>query len=224
LVEAQAGSPRAPRTRRDANMPLRKYLLSAAYLCLLLLSLALLGYGWMMRQLDIGQNAFRQGDNAQALAAYRRAERPFQQLPWLAYLFKQEYVGVNLNQVAILYGQKQDQPAMEKLEQLPAHWPEVVDSGDYAFWMGNLLFRRAVESKDPEAALTALKASLAEFQKGLAAQPEDWDLKFDYELIRAIFAKQDRGQNQQPEKLKSIIDKMRPQAPTPQPIAPEKRG
>jgi len=205
-------------------MPIRKYLVSAGYLLLLLLSSGLLGYGWMMRQFETAQNALRQGDSARALAAYRRAELPFQKLPWLANLFKQEYARVNLNQVAILYTQKQDQQALEKLEQLPTHWPAVVESADYAFWMGNLLFRQATESKDPEAALAALKAALSEYQKGLAAKPDDWDLKFDYELVRSIFAKQDRSQEKQQQKVKSIIDKMRPQEPTPQSLAPEKRG
>ncbi len=205
-------------------MPLRKYFISAGYLCLLLFSMALLGYGWVMRQCDIAQNAFHRGDNAQALAAYRRAELPFQVVPWLAYLFKHEYARINLNQVAILYSQKQDQQAIEKLEQLPTHWPAVVESGDYAFWMGNLLFRQATESKEPEAVLTALKAALSEYQKGLAEQPDDWDLKFDYELVHSIFAKQGRMQNEEQEKLKSIIDKMRPPEPTVQPPAPEKRG
>jgi len=205
-------------------MPIRKYLVSAGYLLLLLLSSGLLGYGWMMRQFETAQNALRQGDSARALAAYRRAELPFQNLPWLANLFKQEYARVNLNQVAILYTQKQDQQALEKLEQLPTHWPAVVESADYAFWMGNLLFRQATESKDPEAALAALKAALSEYQKGLAAKPDDWDLKFDYELVRSIFAKQDRSQEKQQQKVKSIIDKMRPQEPTPQSLAPEKRG
>ncbi len=186
--------------------------------------MALLGYGWVMRQCDIAQNAFHRGDNAQALAAYRRAELPFQVVPWLAYLFKHEYARLNLNQVAILYSQKQDQQAIEKLEQLPTHWPAVVESGDYAFWMGNLLFRQATESKEPEAVLTALKAALSEYQKGLAEQPDDWDIKFDYELVHSIFAKQGRLQNEEQEKLKSIIDKMRPPEPTVQPPAPEKCG
>ena len=83
-------------------MPIRKYLITAGYLLLLLLSLGLLGYGWMTRQFEAAQNAFQQGDSTAALESYRRAEMPFQKLPWLARLFKEEYTQVNLNQVAIL--------------------------------------------------------------------------------------------------------------------------
>ena len=205
-------------------MPIRKYFVTAGYLFLLLLSVGLLGYGWMMQQFESAQNAFRQGDIAGALESYGRAEMPFQKLPWLAKVFKQEYAQVNFNQVAILYNQKQNQEALEKLEQLPSQLPALAESGDYSFWMGNLLFRQATESKNPEASFIALKAALSEYQKGLAAKPDDWDLKFDYELVRSIFAKQDRSQEKQEQKVKSIIDKMRPQEPNQQQLAPEKRG
>ena len=205
-------------------MPIRKYLVTAGYLLLLLLCLGLLAYGWTMRQFETAQNAFHRGDIAGALESYRRAELPFQKVPYLAKLFTQEYAQVGLNQVTILYTQKQNQEALEKLEQMPTHLPALAESGDYSFWMGNLLFRQALESKNPEASLNALKAALSEYQKGLAAKPDDWDLKFDYELVRSIFAKQDRNQEKQEQKVKSIIDKMRPQEPTKQQMAPEKRG
>jgi len=205
-------------------MPIQKYLIAAGYLLFLLLSLGLLGYGWMMRQFETAQNAFQQGDSAAALESYRRAEMPFQKLPGLARLFKEEYSQVNFNQVAILYQQKQNQEAVEKLEQLPAYLPELAEGSDYSFWMGNLLFRQAIESKNPEASLNALKGALSEYQKGLAAKPDDWDLKFDYELVRAVFAKQDRSQEKQQQKVKTLIEKMRPQDPSQQQMAPEKRG
>ena len=203
---------------------MRKYFIAAGYLFLLLLSLGLLGYGWMMRQFENAQNAARQGDSARALEFYRRADRPFQELPWLAHLLSEEYARVNLNQVAILYNRQQNQEALEKLEQLTAQLPGSAESGDYGFWMGNLLFRQAAQSDDPEASLEALKAALSEYQKGLAAQPDDWDLKFDYELLQSIFAKQDRSQAKQAKRVKSIIDKMRLQEPMLQQMAPEKRG
>jgi tetratricopeptide (TPR) repeat protein len=205
-------------------MPIKKYLVTFGYLSFFLLSLGLLGYGWMMRQFESAQEAFRRGDGAAALEFYGRAQLPFQTLPWLAKLFKEEYAQVNLNQVTILYNQKQSQEALEKLEQMPIHLPAAAESSEYAFWMGNLLFRQATETKNPEESLKALKASLAEFQKGLAVKPDDWDLKYDYELVRSIFVKQDRSQEKQEQKVKSLIDKMRPQDPAQQKLAPEKRG
>jgi hypothetical protein len=90
--------------------------------------------------------------------------------------------------------------------------------------MGNLLFRQALESKDPETVTNALKSAMSEYQRGLAAQPDDWDLKFNYELVRSILVQPERDRKAQEQKVKSIIDKMRPQEPSQQQVAPEKRG
>jgi hypothetical protein len=113
---------------------------------------------------------------------------------------------------------------LAKLEELPADAPTLVESADYSFWMGNLWFRQAVESKNPETSVNALKAALSEYQKGLVAQPDDWDLKFNYELVRNIFGQQDRNRQQQEQKVKTLIEKMRPQEPSRQEVAPEKHG
>ena len=205
-------------------MPIRKYLTALGYLFLLLISFGLLGYGWAMRQFETAQEAFRRGDHAKALESYRRVDRLFQKAPWLAQIFKEEYTRLNLNQVTILYQQRANQEALEKLEQMPAQLPAAAENGDYSYWMGNVLFHQATESKNPEAALAALKGALSEYQKGLTMKPDDWDLKYDYELVRSIFAKQGGDRQKQETKVKSIIDKMRPQEPTQQQIAPEKRG
>ena len=205
-------------------MPTSAYAKTLGYLFLFIISLALTGYGWMMQQFARAQNAYRQGDSVRALEFYGGAESPFQKLPWMSALFKEEYDHLNLNTVAILYSQGQYQEALARLEGLRADSPSSVETGDYSFWMGNLLFRQAVESKNPESSVNALKGALAEYQKGLVAQPDDWDLKVNYELVRNIFGQQDRNRQQQEQKVKTLIEKMRPQEPQRQELAPEKRG
>ena len=205
-------------------MPIKKYVALTVYLFVFLISSGLLAYGWLMLQFDTAQKALRRGDSAQAMEVYARMEAPFHKVPWLADLFKDDYKHLSFNQVSILYSQGKNQEALAKLEQLPAHAPGLAESSDYSFWMGNLLFRRAVESKDPETSVNALKTAMSEYQRGLASQPDDWDLKFNYELVRNIFSQQDRDRQKQQQKVKSIIEKMRPQEPSRQEIAPEKRG
>ena len=200
------------------------YAKTLGYILLLIISITLIGYGWMMRQFERAQNAYRQGDSVQALELYGSVENRFQQVPWMSAVFKEEYERMNLNEVAILYGQRKYQEALAKLEALPADAPSSVENSEYSFWMGNLLFRQAVESKNPETSVNALKAALSEYQKGLVAQPDDWDLKFNYELMRHIFAQKDQSRQQQEQKVKTLIEKMRPQEPSRQELAPEKRG
>jgi hypothetical protein len=205
-------------------MPIKKYVVLTVYLIVFLISAGLLAYGWLMLQFDTAQKALRRGDSAQAMEIYARMEAPFHKVPWLPDLFKDEYRHLSFNQVSILYSQGKNQDALAKLEQLPAHAPALTESSDYSFWMGNLLFRQAVESKDPETSVNALKTAMSEYQKGLASQPDDWDLKFNYELVRKILSQQDRDRQKQEQKVKSLIEKMRPQEPSRQEIAPEKRG
>ncbi len=205
-------------------MAMGNYIKSAGYLLIFLASAAFIAYGWMMLQFDYARKALDRGEATQAMDYYARVESPFHKVPWLPELLQQEYNHLTFNQVAILYRQRKDEEALLKLEQLPGHAPALGSSGDYSFWMGNLLFRQAVQSHDPEASVNALKAAMSEYQRGLAAEPEDWDLKFNYELVRNIFAQQDRDRKSQEQKVKSIMEKMRPKEPSYQELVPEKRG
>jgi tetratricopeptide (TPR) repeat protein len=205
-------------------MPLKKQITWTGGTVVFLISLGLLAYGWLTLELDRAQKAFSQGDLAGAMAIYARVEGPFQNLPWLTQIVAQEHRQASLNQVAIHYSQRNYADALTKLEQLPAYAPALAESADYSFWMGNVLFRQALESKDPETVANALKSAMSEYQRGLAAQPDDWDLKFNFELVRNILAQPGRDRKAQEQKIKSIIDKMRPQDPSRQQVAPEKRG
>ena len=196
----------------------------AGYVLVFVISAGLIAYGWVMFELDRAQTAVSQGDMAGAMETYARVERPLNMLPWLTQILPAEHKQASLNQVALLYSERKTADALAKLEQLPVDAPALVESADYSFWMGNVLFRQAIESKDAETATNSLKAALSEYQRGLAQQPDDWDLKFNYELVRNILAQPDRDRKSQEQKVKSIMDKMRPQDPSQQQMAPEKRG
>jgi hypothetical protein len=196
----------------------------AGYLLVFLISAGLIGYGWLTFELDHAHRAFSRGDLAGAMAIYARAERPLHQLPWLTQILPEEHKQASLNQVAILYRQQKNTDALAKLEEIPAYASDLVESADYLFWMGNVLFRQALQSKDPETSAKTLTSAMSEYQRGLAAQPEDWDLKFNYELLRSMLAQPDRDRKAQEQKVKSIIDKMRPTDPSQKQLAPEKRG
>jgi len=50
------------------------------------------------------------------------------------------------------------------------------------------------------------------------------DLKYNYEVIRQFFAQKEQDSKREGEKVKSILDKMRPTQDKKQEIAPEKLG
>jgi tetratricopeptide (TPR) repeat protein len=196
----------------------------AAYVLVFLISAGLIGYGWLNFELDQAQRKLSRGDLDGAMEVYQRVEWPLHQLPWLDPVLVEEHKQASLNQVAILYGQRRNADALAKLEELPAYAPALAESADYFFWMGNVLFRQALESQDPEAAAKSFEGALGEYQRGLAARPDDWDLKFNYELLRSMLGQPDRDRKAQEQKVKSIIDKMRPPDPSQKQMAPEKRG
>jgi hypothetical protein len=192
---------------------------------ILIVSVGLLGYSWLILQMEKAQKARQEGDIPRAASLYARAEKPFYVVPGLPHVLRGDYKNVSLGQVSILYEQNQSEDAFQKLEQISTTAPFVIETGEYAFWTGNLLFRRALQTKDPETSVNSAKAALAEYQKGLAAEPGDWDLKYNFELLSHIFLQKERDQKKEQQKVKSILDKMRPTVePSREDLAPEKRG
>lgn len=203
---------------------MKKLLRPVCYALVLVISTGLIAYGWILLRLEKAEKTLQMGENEKAAQIYTDLESYFHKVPWLPQLLREEYKALSFGHVSILYAQNQNDEALKMLEQLPAFAPFLPETGEYSFWMGNLLFRQAVQTKDPESSVNALKAALSEYQRGLAAQPDDWDLKYNYELVRYIFSQRDRDKKKEEQKVKSIIEKMRPTDPSRQEVAPEKRG
>src|SRR6059036_2252642 len=153
---------------------MKKLIWPAFLLLIFFLSVGLIAYGWWISQIERGNRLLRQGDLQEAANIFRSAEAPFLKAPWLTRVLKDDYQRLALNQVAILYARGNSDGAMEKLGQATATAPFLAETGEYSFWTGNILLRRAVQSKNAEASLNALKTALTEYQKGLVAQPDEW--------------------------------------------------
>lgn len=199
---------------------LRPFLLTLGFF----FSVALLGYSWLIFQMSQGVDAARQGEVERAAAIFESAERPFRAVPGLARILKSDYARLIFDQAKVLSTQDDPEVIFDKFDEAVRHSPSIKDQGEFAFWMGNLLVRRAAASQDGEEALKYLKSALAEYQRGLAAAPQDWDLKYNYELVNRLFAQQQREMKAKGEKVKSILDKTRPGPDKKQQIAPEKLG
>jgi tetratricopeptide (TPR) repeat protein len=192
---------------------------------ILFLSMGSLAYGWWLFQIERGNRASREGDAQSAARYYQEAEAPFRRLPWLAHLVRDDYERLTFNQIRLLYLRGQNEEVVDKLEEGLRRAPFLAETPDYSFWLGNVLLRRAVQTKNPEDKLKALNAALEEFEKGLAARADDWDLKYNYELVKHILSQRGQDKKEAGEKVKSILDKMRPtKDPARDALPPEKRG
>jgi tetratricopeptide (TPR) repeat protein len=185
---------------------------------------ALIGYAWLIFQMSRGVEAARQGEPETAAVILDSVEAPFRAVPWLSRILQRDYEKLVFDQANILFPQQDQELIFEKFDAAARNSPGIRDRGEFAFWMGNLLIRRAAESQDGEEALNYLKSALAEYQRGLALAPDDWDLKYNYELTRQTFSQQEKTMKASMEKVRSLLDTMRPRQKPKQDIAPEKLG
>lgn len=203
---------------------MKKFFWAVFLLLVFLCSAGLIGYSWLVFQISRGVTAARHGELQTARASFELAETPFRTVPWLSRILKGDYEKLTFDQANVLFAQGEPEVIFDRFEEAVSSSPGIKDRGDFSFWMGGLLFRRAVASQDGEEALGYLKSALAEYQRGLAVAPEDWDLKYNYEVIKQIFSQKEQDSKREGEKVKSILDKMRPTQEKKQEIAPEKLG
>ena len=88
------------------------------------------------------------------------------------------------------------------------------------FWSGCALFARASAEERAETRLEWFERAEGEFRAAVAAGPEDWDAKFNYELTRALLNRL-REQPDTPRRL--LFELIRPQSPRSGGTAPARR-
>jgi tetratricopeptide (TPR) repeat protein len=182
-------------------------------------------YAWVVLEFDRGVKAGQRGDFEAALAHLEAAGNPFERIPFLPWAFKEDYQAIVFNQVGILYQAGDYERVVEKLEQAAGEASFMSETAAHSFWLGNVLVRRAVGNPDAEEVVQGLQSAVAEYQKGLAAHPEDWDLKYNFELTKQILTQRDQDQKKTGEKVKSILEKFQPtDEKSRQELPAEKRG
>lgn len=191
---------------------------------ILLLFLAVAAYGLWLLQLERGARAAARGDLETAARIYNTAERS---VPWfVARVFPDHYARPIFAQVALLYNTGKTDDAAGKLERGAVIVPSLAERPEYGFWSGNVLLRRAVENLDPEVSAKHLFAAGAQYRKALEASPDDWDIKYNYELVQYLLAQNQKDREKEESKMKSILERIRTVTePAPkEPPPPEKRG
>jgi tetratricopeptide (TPR) repeat protein len=206
-------------------LPVKKIVCPILLTVIFVLSGALLGYTYWLYRVEKGNEALLGGDDETAIHVYQEAAAVFAKVPWLPRLLRSDFQSLTFNQVRLLYLRGDSDAAIEKLEEASVQAPFLTETPDYAFWAGNIVVRRALQTKDRMDALDLLKEAVEIYQTGLALQPGDWDLKYNYELVRHLLSLRVKDERKGEEKAKSILEKMRPAAdPLRDNLPPEKRG
>jgi hypothetical protein len=167
---------------------------------LLVVGLALIAYARWTKPLEEAQAAVREGNLERALERYAAAESRFAKVAPARTLFQRDYHTAVENHVWALYSLNRYDQTIEKAAASPS-------TPKTHFWAANALFQKARLEEQPEARTSWLTRADEEYRKALQLAPEDWDIKYNYELTRRILTELKKDpKNQQP-----LMQILRPQ-------------
>lgn len=147
----------------------------------LLAGAALLVYSRWSQPLIEAEAASKARDPKRALGAYAVSAARFNQLATTRQMFPDEFARLTHNQLALLYQAGEYDKVIEMAEAAP---PEAAPR----FWVACSLFAKGRLQAKPEVRLEWLTRAEDEFKLALAAAPDDWDTKYNYELTARLTA------------------------------------
>jgi hypothetical protein len=166
---------------------------------------ALLAYGQWSKPLLEADRAAQAHDQEGALRAYGISVTHFRDRTAMQQLLRDDYARVVHNQLAILYRTGQYESVIDTAGSAP------VDAAPH-FWVGCAMFAKSLQEDGAEGQLQWLTRAEDEFKLALAAEPGDWDTKYNYELSARLVAALRRPPK--PGNKPSAIKLLRPEGPS----------
>jgi tetratricopeptide (TPR) repeat protein len=141
----------------------------------------MLAYARWSHPIAYADAALASGDIGPAIDAYAVAEERFDALPPLKWLLPSEYNRVIASQLRILYYMELYEETIERAARAPAQ-------ADAHFWAAAALFQMGLveEEGGPSARLAWFGRAQQELMRALDVTPDDWDIKYDLELVLRI--------------------------------------
>lgn len=153
------------------------------------------------RPLAEADAAARAGQYEAALDKYAATEARFDRLPVSKQVLPAAYEASIANQLWLQYQMERYDALLEKASVSPPIAPA-------HFWAGCALFKKAQAEEQPEARLGWLGRASEEFRKALEDTPDDWDVKYNYELSEKLLAELRKQPKTPP---KQLLQLLRPQ-------------
>lgn len=167
---------------------MRKRLKFISLMVVLIVSLPLLYYWLWLRRFYHANEAFQRGNYQQAKDSYQAAEAILESFQFLKQLpkLKGDYQRVVLNQVKILYAEGRYDEVLKKLEDSLKKAKYLDFSPEFHFWVANALFRKAISKEELDEVMEGTQLAMDRYLKALKLAPQDWDLKYNYELTKKM--------------------------------------
>jgi len=140
---------------------------------------------WWTRPVAAGDAALSRGDWETARTAYAEAESRFDRTPVVRQMLPGDYARAVAAELAIAYGRRRYDEVIEKAAQAP---PLAAPH----FWAGLAYFAKS--RGDRTAAITIedqsgwLMRAEEELRLAVQADPQDWNTKYDFELVTRLAA------------------------------------
>jgi tetratricopeptide (TPR) repeat protein len=159
---------------------------------------AALAYARWMRPVAAGDAALAEGRYDEALTHYAQAEARFDGAAAVRQFLAEDYSHVMANQLWVLY----------RL----GRYDETVDTAGRApegalphFWAGAAFFEKARAEDKPEPRLAWLTRSEDELRRAVQAAPEDWDTKYDFEMVTRLASELRKRPETPPNQLMQLL-------------------
>lgn len=133
-----------------------------------------------------------------ALPGFVESESRFDRLSVTKQLVPDGYDASIANQLAIMYQQGKLDELVEKAASAPS-------TGATHFWAGCALFSKGKDEEKPEARLAWLGRAEQEFKSALQLEPDDWNIKYDYELTQRLLAELRKQPKTPPKQLMQLL-------------------
>jgi tetratricopeptide (TPR) repeat protein len=165
---------------------------------LLLAGVAALAYVRSTRSITEADRALAAGQWETALAAYQGAERQFDRISALKPVVASDYNRVVGNELWLLYRLQRYDEAIEKAERAP-------EMASPHRWSGLALFAKSRAETNPQGQLGWLTRSEEELRRAVEAAPNDWDTKYDFELVTRLAAELRKQPKTPPNQLMQLL-------------------
>ena len=180
------------------QMPSARHAASVVAILMVLAGGAALAYARWTAPIAEGDRAIADGQLDRALAAYARAEARFDRVAPAKQLFASDYQRVVENELWALYRLGRYDDAIEKADRSP-------DGAAPHLWSGCAFFEKALGEEKPEARLGWMSRAEEELRRAVTATPDDWDTKYDFELVTRLAAALRRQPKTPPNQLMQLL-------------------
>jgi tetratricopeptide (TPR) repeat protein len=171
---------------------------AAAMVLMLVAGIAALAYARWTRPVADGARALADGRYDQALASYADAETRFDRFTAAKEFFAADYDHVMASQLWLLYRLQRFDETIDTAQRAP-------ESALPHFWSGCAFFEKARAEDKPDPRLGWLTRAEEEFRGAVEASPDDWDTKYDFELVTKLAAELRKQPKTPPNQLMQLL-------------------